>query len=78
MPFCWCAEISEENLTCSESGVLAPLVGIIGAMQAAEALKILAGYGETLDGRLLLLDLRVMEWRTLLLKKDPRCTVCGQ
>jgi len=71
-------ESTEENLTCSESGVLAPLVGIIGAMQAAEALKILAGYGETLDGRLLMLDVRVMEWRTLLLKKDPHCAVCGK
>jgi molybdopterin/thiamine biosynthesis adenylyltransferase len=71
-------ESSEENLTCSESGVLAPLVGIIGAMQAAEALKILASYGEALDGRLLLLDVRLMEWRTLLLKKDPHCMVCGQ
>lgn len=67
---------TEENLTCSESGVLAPLVGIIGAMQAAEALKILAGYGEPLDGRLLLLDARLMEWRTLSLKKDSSCPVC--
>ena len=71
-------ENTEENLTCSESGVLAPLVGIIGAMQAAEALKIFAGYGETLDGRLLLLDVRLMEWRTLLLKKDPHCAVCSK
>ena len=47
-------------------------------MQAAEALKILVGYGETLDGRLLVLDVRLMEWRTLQLKKDPLCAVCGQ
>lgn len=66
-----------ENLTCSESGVLAPLVGIVGAMQAAEALKILAAYGEPLDGRLLLLDARSMEWRTLSLKKDSGCPVCN-
>lgn len=70
-------EQAEENLTCSESGVLAPLVGIIGAMQAAEALKILAAYGEPLDGRLLLLDARSMEWRTLSLKKDSSCPVCN-
>lgn len=70
-------ENAEENLTCSQSGVLAPLVGIIGAMQATEAVKILAGYGEPLDGRLLLLDARVMEWRSLSLKKDPQCPVCG-
>lgn len=70
-------ENTEETLTCSQSGVLAPLVGIIGAMQAAEAVKILAGYGEPLDGRLLLLDARAMEWRSLSLKQDPQCPVCG-
>jgi molybdopterin-synthase adenylyltransferase len=70
-------EHAEENLTCSESGVLAPLVGIIGAMQATEALKILAAYGEPLDGRLLLLDARAMEWRMLSLKKDSSCPVCN-
>lgn len=70
-------EISAGNLTCSESGVLAPLVGIVGAMQAVEALKILAAYGKPLDGRLLLLDARAMEWRSLVLKKDPGCAACG-
>lgn len=69
---------AEENLTCSNSGVLAPLVGIIGAMQAAEALKIIATYGQPLDGRLLVLDASSMEWRTLLLKKDPHCSVCSE
>lgn len=67
----------QENLTCSDSGVLSPLVGIIGAMQAAEALKIVAGYGEPLDGRVLLLDARTMHWRTLKLNKDEACAVCG-
>jgi adenylyltransferase/sulfurtransferase len=57
--------------------VLAPLVGIIGAMQATEALKIMAAYGEPLDGRLLVLDVRSMEWRTLALKKDAACPVCA-
>jgi molybdopterin/thiamine biosynthesis adenylyltransferase len=68
---------NEQNLTCSESGVLAPIVGIIGAMQALEAIKILAGYGETLDGRLLLLDAKRMEWRSLSMKKDACCAVCN-
>lgn len=68
----------EENLTCSESGVLAPLVGIIGSVQAMEALKVLAGIGQPLVGRLQLLDARSMEWRTLKLKQDPSCPVCGQ
>lgn len=67
----------ETQLTCSESGVLAPLVGIIGAMQAVEAVKVLARFGEPLDGRLLLLDVRSMEWRTLSLQKDPACPVCA-
>ena len=70
-------ESSTGNLTCSESGVLAPLVGIVGAMQAVEALKILAAYGKPLDGRLLLLDARAMEWRSHVLKKDPGCAACG-
>lgn len=68
----------QENLSCSDSGVLAPLVGIIGAVQAAEALKILAGYGESLDGRVLLLDACTMQWRTLSLQKDSACAICGK
>jgi bacteriocin biosynthesis cyclodehydratase domain-containing protein len=58
-------------------GVFAPLVGIIGATQAAEALKLLAGAGRSLAGRLLLLDALTMEWRELRVVKDPRCAVCG-
>jgi len=66
----------ELAMTCSENGVLAPLVGIIGSMQALEALKILADFGKTLDGRLLLYDAFSMEWRQMKLKKDPECPVC--
>ena len=58
-------------------GVFAPLTGIIGATQAAEALKLVAGIGETLTGRLLLLDSLDMEWRTVRFKKDAGCAVCG-
>ena len=58
-------------------GVFAPLAGIIGCTQAAETIKILLGIGETLNGRLLLLDGLAMKWRTINLKKDPACTVCG-
>jgi adenylyltransferase/sulfurtransferase len=68
----------DENLTCSESGVLAPLVGIIGSVQAMEALKVLAGIGQPLVGRLQLLDARSMDWRTLKLKQDPSCPVCSR
>lgn len=74
---CLYGEGDDENLTCSESGVLAPLVGIIGAMQAMEGLKLLAGVGRSLVGRLLILDGRRMEWRELALHRDPACPVCG-
>jgi len=63
---------------CSQSGVLGPLVGIIGSMQALEALKILSGIGTHLGGRLLLLDAQELEWRVLRLRRDPDCPVCGQ
>jgi adenylyltransferase/sulfurtransferase len=69
------ATIEEER--CAVMGVFAPLTGIIGATQAAEALKLLAGAGEPLCGRLLLLDALRMEWRSIRLKKDPACKVCG-
>lgn len=65
-----------ENMNCTENGVLAPLVGIIGSIQATEAIKILAKIGESLDSKLLLLDALHMEWRTLKLKQDPTCPVC--
>ena len=58
-------------------GVFAPLTGIIGTMQAAETLKLLCGTGESLNGRLLLLDGLKMEWRSVRLSKDPACKVCG-
>jgi molybdopterin/thiamine biosynthesis adenylyltransferase len=66
-----------EEMRCAVMGVFAPLVGIIGAMQAAEALKILIGTGEVLNGRLLLLDTLNMDVRTINLKKDPDCLVCA-
>ena len=67
----------EEGERCAVMGVLAPLVGIIGAVQAAEAIKLLTGAGQPLLGRLLLLDGLSMEWRSINLKKDPGCTVCS-
>ncbi|GAO36548.1 molybdopterin biosynthesis protein MoeB [Sulfuricella sp. T08] len=68
----------EEGERCAVMGVFAPLVGIIGSTQAAEALKILSGTGQPLNGRLLLLDGLQMEWRSIRLKKDPACPVCGE
>jgi molybdopterin-synthase adenylyltransferase len=66
-----------EEMRCAVMGVFAPLVGIIGSIQAAEALKLLMGVGQDLTGRLLLLDALTMEWRSVRLKKDPQCAVCG-
>lgn len=68
---------AEENLRCAENGVFSPLVGIIGTTQAAEAMKLIMGIGETLQGRLLLLDAMSMEWRSIRLSRDLSCKVCG-
>ena len=59
-------------------GVLAPLVGIIGSMQAAEAIKLLSGAGRSLAGRLLMLDGLTMEWNEIRIARDPNCPVCAQ
>ncbi|MFZ5555202.1 MAG: HesA/MoeB/ThiF family protein [Pseudomonadota bacterium] len=67
-----------EETRCAVMGVFAPLVGIIGTVQAAEALKLLAGIGEPLAGRLLILDALSMEWRSIRVPRDPRCAVCAQ
>ncbi|MEC4722615.1 molybdopterin-synthase adenylyltransferase MoeB [Noviherbaspirillum sp. CPCC 100848] len=67
-----------EEVLCSTMGVFAPLVGIIGTMQAAEALKVVAGIGEPLAGRLLLLDARSMEWSSIRVTRSASCPVCGR
>lgn len=67
-----------EDVACATMGVFAPLVGIIGAMQAAEALKLILGIGESLAGKLLLFDARASEWTTIGVARDPQCAVCGQ
>ena len=66
-----------EEVACSTMGIFAPLVGIIGSMQAAEALKLVAGIGASLAGRLQMLDARAMEWTELGVARDPACPVCG-
>lgn len=75
---CLYGENSQDGAaTCSGNGVLSPLVGVIGAMQAVEALKLLAGVGDPLDGRVLLFDAFTAEWRSVRLGKDPGCPVCS-
>jgi adenylyltransferase/sulfurtransferase len=68
-------EDSEEDLTCAANGVLAPLVGVVGSMQALETIKVLVGFGSTLAGRLLLFDARYSQWRELTLAKYEKCPV---
>lgn len=66
-----------EEVQCSQMGVLAPLTGMVGSIQAMEAIKLIVGAGESLSGRLLLIDAKSAEWRTVKVSKDPGCRVCG-
>lgn len=74
---CLYKEMDEIGESCARIGVLAPVPGIIGTVQATETLKILLGIGPTLAGRLVILDARAMEWREIALPRDPACPVCG-
>ncbi len=67
----------EQNLSCVEAGVMAPLVGVIGAMQAMEAIKVLTGYGETASGKVMLYEAMTSQFREIRLLRDPDCEVCG-
>jgi molybdopterin/thiamine biosynthesis adenylyltransferase len=70
-------EATFEEVRCATMGVFAPLVGIIGTMEAAEALKLLAGIGSSLAGRLQMLDARTMEWSEIRMLRAPHCPVCA-
>jgi adenylyltransferase/sulfurtransferase len=74
---CLYPDLGEEDASCVRNGVIAPLPGIVGAMQALEAIKLLLGLGRSLAGRLLLLDALAMEWQTLRLSRNPACPTCG-
>ncbi len=67
----------EQQETCSQQGIIAPLVGIIGSIQAVEVIKILLGVGKSLVGKLLIFDAYTGNWRKLQLHKDPACPVCS-
>lgn len=68
----------EDVLTCVEAGVMAPLVGTVGSLQAMEAIKLLTGYGEVKTGRLLMFDAMSLQFREMKLLKNPHCDVCGR
>jgi molybdopterin/thiamine biosynthesis adenylyltransferase len=74
---CLYTDDAEDTTTCSDTGVLAPVVGIIGCIQATETIKLLANMGAPLVGRLLILDASTMEFREMRLRRDPQCPTCG-
>ncbi|NOQ17173.1 MAG: molybdopterin-synthase adenylyltransferase MoeB [Methyloprofundus sp.] len=74
---CLYAENGEELQNCATNGVLSPVTGIIGSIQALEAMKLIIGIGETLAGRLLLLDGLTMDWQSMKLKKNKTCPTCS-
>lgn len=68
----------DATLSCVEAGVMSPLVGVIGSLQAMETLKILADYGESVAGKMVMYDAMTSQFREMRLVKDPHCEVCGQ
>jgi adenylyltransferase/sulfurtransferase len=73
---CLYPEDAMADQTCTANGVMAPLLGVIGSFQAAEAMKLIMGIGRTLKGRVMILDLLHMEWHAATLRRDPQCPVC--
>jgi len=67
-----------EEVQCSTMGVFAPLTGVIGAMQAMEALKLIAGVGESLSGRMQVFDAKGADWRSVRVRKDSACKICSK
>ncbi|WP_122033105.1 molybdopterin-synthase adenylyltransferase MoeB [Aliivibrio sp. EL58] len=74
---CLSSLFGQQALTCVEAGVMSPVVGIIGATQALEAIKVLANYGQPLISKLLMLDALSMSWREMKLAKMPNCSICS-
>lgn len=73
---CLYDDSDDEAMRCAENGVISPLVGVIGTMQALEAVKLISGAGQTATGRLLIFDALNTQWRSMNLSKDPACPVC--
>lgn len=74
---CLSALFAEQNLSCVEAGIMSPVVGVIGAMQALEAIKIITHYGESLTSRLLLFDAMTSRWQEFAVPKNPNCSACA-
>lgn len=75
---CLYGDVGVDAQTCTQTGVAAPLLGIIGSVQAMETLKLLTGAGASLEGRLVCLDALQMRWHSVDLRRDPQCRVCGE
>lgn len=75
---CLYPDVGTEETRCSENGILAPVVGIMGCMQALEAIKLITETGETLKGKLLCFDAMHTQWRSINFSKDPECPICSQ
>ncbi|MFT2091252.1 molybdopterin-synthase adenylyltransferase MoeB [Paraglaciecola sp. 2405UD69-4] len=74
---CLSTMFTEQQLSCVEAGVMSPVVGVIGAMQALECIKILTHFGEPLSNKLMLFDAKSMDWQTFVIPKNPGCSVCS-
>lgn len=75
---CLSALFGQQALSCVEAGIMSPVVGIVGAVQAMEAIKVVAQMGQPLTGKILILDAMSMSWREMKLGKQPNCPVCGK
>lgn len=74
---CFSQQMGEQQLSCVESGVLGPIVGMVGSTQAMEAIKLIAGFGSPLEGKLLLIDGKTMDFRSFSFARNPHCKTCG-
>lgn len=75
---CLSALFGEQALSCVEAGIMSPVVGIVGAVQAMEAIKVVANMGQPLSGKILMLDAMSMSWREMKLSRQPHCSVCSE
>ena len=75
---CLYSDVDDQNISCIDQGVLSMLTGLIGSIQAAESIKLLLNFGETLDSKLLLIDIKNANFRTIKIPKDQKCGACGK
>ena len=74
---CLYSGLDDKNISCLDQGVLSMLTGIIGNIQVVESIKLLLNFGDTLQSKLLLVDVKNMNFRTIKISKDPKCSMCN-